>query len=64
MSDMVEKLAGFLVIAGDASFVARYGAQISAWGFVLALVGFPLSSRALFRSAKPKRRRQKIKGND
>jgi hypothetical protein len=48
-----EMFAGFSVIKGDASFVVRYGAEISFWGLVLAVVGICLSAVPLFLKSQP-----------
>lgn len=47
-------LAGFSAVRGDASFMVRYGSEISFWGLVLAVVLAPLSFIPLFSRAVPK----------
>jgi hypothetical protein len=41
-------LSGFAVVRGDASFIVRYGAEISFWGLIVAILGTGLSLIPLF----------------
>ena len=43
-----ELLSGFAVVRGDAPFIMRYGADISFWGLLLAILGTGLSLIPLF----------------
>jgi membrane protein implicated in regulation of membrane protease activity len=47
-------LAGFLALRGDASFMVRYGPQISFWGLLAGLVGLLITAVTSTVRSKPK----------
>jgi hypothetical protein len=47
-------LAGFSAVRGDASFIVRYGPEISFWGLVVGAVAIPISLIPLFYGRTPK----------
>ena len=49
-----DMLAGFVAVSGDASFMVRYGPQMSFWGFVLGAVALPITLVPIFYSKKSK----------
>lgn len=42
-------LSGFTVVRGDASFMVRYGAEMSFWGLIIGVIGLGLSLVPLLR---------------
>jgi hypothetical protein len=46
-------LSGFSVVRGDASFMVRYGAEISFWGVVIGVIGLGLALIPALRPSLP-----------
>jgi len=47
-------LAGFIAVRGDASFLARFGPEISFWGLVVGAISIPVTLVPLFYRGVPK----------